>query len=449
MLAKLRAWKGQSDNRRIFAAMVTVGGLTVLVKLITMVKEMAIARGFGVGDAMDAYFIAFLLPSFAVNVIAGSFNSALLPTYIQVRERHGGEQAQNLVASVMVWNLGLLLSVSALLALLFPAALPLILRGASPDKLALTQRLFLMLLPVIPLSGLGVTWAALLNARDRFALAAIVPIITPVISLGLLFWVRQRWGVYVLACGTVAGAVLEAVLLSLALKGQKMPLRPRWHGMDDNLREVMRQYAPMAAGAFMMSGTNLVDQSMAAMLGSGSVAALNYGNRLVAFVLNIASTAIGVVVLPHFSRMVAYEDWRGIGHTLRIYSRCILLVSVPLTGVLIFLSTPIAGLFYQHGAFTAQNAYAVGRIQAFYLIQIPAGALGVLGVRLISALTKNNVIFVIASVNLVLDVVLNLVFMHFFGVAGIAFSTSLVYVFSCASIFVALWIQLGKRKDCL
>src|SRR5918911_4982265 len=90
-----------STNRRIFTAMLTVGALSVIVKLAATLKEVAFAHRFGASDELDAFLIAFLLPSVVMNIVAGSFNAALIPTYIEVRDRDGREAAQRLFASVM------------------------------------------------------------------------------------------------------------------------------------------------------------------------------------------------------------------------------------------------------------------------------------------------------------------------------------------------------------
>src|SRR6185295_780234 len=92
-----------SINRRIFKAMVTVGGLSIIVKLAATLKEIAFARRFGASDELDAFLIAFLLPAVVMNIAAGSFNAALIPTYIEVRDRDGRDAAGRLFASVMVW----------------------------------------------------------------------------------------------------------------------------------------------------------------------------------------------------------------------------------------------------------------------------------------------------------------------------------------------------------
>ncbi len=439
-------WSKRSVNRRIFAAMITVGGLSIVVKLAATAKHLVVAHQFGTSDALDAFLIAFLLPSFAINVAAGSFNAAFMPTYIQVRERGGREEAQKLFSSVMVWSTILLLVVSAILALLAPYVLPIMGSSFDPEKQAVTRSLFYVTLPVLIISGLATIWASVLNAGERFALAAIVPVVTPVMAVIVLLAMGKFWGIYALAIGTVGGFVLEAGLLAWGLRQHGLCLIPRWHGMSPAMKQVVRQYAPMAAGALLMGGTGIIDQSMAASLGSGSVSALSYGNKVIALMLGIGSMALSTAVFPHFSRMTAVSDWVGVRHTLKTYTRLVLVVTVPCTLIVICFSESIVSLLFERGAFTGADTRLVGQIQALYAIQVPFYVLGIMGVRLLSALTKNQILMAISAINLMTNVFGNYVFMHYMGVIGISLSTSVVYAISMSLIFLSLKAQLRKRE---
>lgn len=445
-IERWKVWQKQSVNRRIFAAMVTVGGLTLVAKLLSMAKELVVANQFGTGDALDAFLIAFLLPSFAINVVAGSFNAALIPTYIQVREQDGQDAAQRLFSNVMVWSTALLIVVSVVLVLTAPYIFPLVGSGFSQEKLALTLSLFYIMLPVLVISGLSTTWGAILNAGERFALAAITPVITPIVTVFILLVMGKVWGIYGLALGTVSGFALEAGLLAWGLKQQQLSLIPRWHGIDTSTRQVINQYTPMVAGAVLMSSTLLVNQSMAAMLGPGSVAALNYSNKMVALILGIGSVALSTAVLPYFSRMVAVGDWISVRHTLKIYIRLILAMTVPITLILFYFSEPLVRLLFERGAFTAANTVLVGQMQAFYLLQVPFYMISILIVRLISSLKANHVLMWGAIINLPLNVLLNYKFMQWWGVAGIALSTAVVYVVSFCFLVYMLSHLINKKE---
>lgn len=433
-----------TTGRKILNATLSVAACSAVVGFASAIKELVVARWFGRGDALDAFLIAFLLPSFLVNLVAGSFNAAIIPTFIEVRERDGKEAAQRLFSGVIVVTLGLLVGVTLLVGILAPYFLPLLGSGFNPEKLLLTRRLLYALLPFIALSGLAVAWTAILNAGEHFGLPALSAILTPLSMIAFLLLLGRAWGVYTLVAGTVAGVALQAILLGWLLKSRGLRLEPRWHGWDPALSTVIGQYAPMLAGALLMGSTELVNQSMAAMLEPGSVAALNYARKIVTIFIVIGATPLGTAALPYFSQMVANRDWSGCRHILKVYSRSIALVTVPITLGLVAFSHPLIKIVFERGAFTAADTRVVSHVQALLSLQIPFYMLGQLGVRFISALKKNWVLMVVAGVTLVINVAFNIILMRYAGVAGIALSTSLVYVVSCTLIYISIAISLRR-----
>ena len=425
--------------------MAVVAVMTLMVKFTGAAKELVVAGYYGTGNVVDAFLFAYLLPAFVINVLAGSFSAAMMPTYIRVRDSKGEEAARQLFTSLLVIGILFLLISAAVLAALAPTLLSLLGSGFSKQTMALTQTLFYWLLPVVVLTGSGHLFATIMNAGERFAIVALAPAITPLCAVVALVTFANEWGIYALAAGTVLGAGLELLVLIMAAAHKNIPVLPRWNGMTEELRTVIGQYTPLIAGAFLMSSTGLVDQSMAAMLEPGSVATLNYANKVVAMILGIGSMALGTAVLPHLSRLVGGEDWAGLRHTFRTYTRLIIFTTVPIAALLFLFSEPVIDLLFERGAFTAQDTRQVAQTQAYYLLQIPFFMLGILGVRLISAAAENAVLLKIAAVGLPLNILLNYIFMQRMGVAGIALSTTLVYVSSAALMFAFLHKKLLSR----
>ncbi len=425
--------------------MAVVAVMTLLVKLTGAAKELVVAGYYGTGDVVDAFLFAYLLPSFVISVLAGSFSAAMMPTYIRIRNSKGEEAARQLFTSLLVIGVLFLLISAAILAALAPTLLSLLGSGFSKQTMELTQALFYWLLPVVVLTGSGHLFATIINASERFAIVALAPAITPLCAVIALITLGTEWGIYALAFGTVLGAGIELLVLITAAARKNIPVLPRWNGMTEELRTVIGQYSPMIAGAFLMSSTVLVDQSMAAMLEPGSVATLNYANKVVAMLLGIGSMALGTAVLPHLSRLTGSEDWAGLRHTFRTYTRLIIFTTVPIAALLFLFSEPMINLLFERGAFTAQDTRQVAQAQAYYLLQLPFYMLGILAVRLISAAAKNVVLMKVAAVGLPLNIVLNYIFMQRMGVAGIALSTTLVYASSAALMFTFLHTKLLSR----
>jgi putative peptidoglycan lipid II flippase len=338
----------------------------------------------------------------------------------------------------MTWTLLLLTGLAVVLALTSPVLVPLLGSGFSPEKLAFTRSLLLMLLPILVLKGLATVWTAVLNASERFSIAAGIPIVTPAVTVALLVLTGHQWGIYTLVAGTVGGVVVETMVFIWHLRRLRIPITPRWSSWSPAIAEVTQQYGSVVAGAFLMSSTMLVDQAMGAMLGPGSVAALSYGGKVVSFVTVVGATALGTTVLPHFSRMVAVSDWQGIRNTVRTYIKWILLTTVPLMVAVATFSESLVRLIFQRGAFAVGDTEVVSRVQAFLILQLPFYVINILLVRLISSLKANSVLMWGCVINFIVNVVLNYVLMQWLQIAGIALSTSVVYLVSVAYLSVML-----------
>jgi putative peptidoglycan lipid II flippase len=440
--------RGTTANAQIFNASVVVAALTVVTKVSAIGKEFVVANSFGTSDLMDAFVVAFAVPQFALNVVSSSLNAALLPTYLRVRQNSGGEEAQKLLSATAFCNFVILLIIATILAISFDQLLPILASAFSPAKALLTKQLFFLLLPTIILTGISTTWVAVLHSDRRFAIPALAPGITPVVVAVAVLAFKEEISIFALPAGTLIGAIAEAVVLVIGM--EKLGVSPKvwWTGCSADLRIVLRQYASVVAAAVLMSSTTLVDQSMAASLPAGSVSALSYGNRVVTFFLGIAAFAIGTAVLPYFSRMVAERDFEAIRSTLRLYSRILWIGSIPLATIVIFAAVPLVRILFERGSFTPDDTMVVASVCQAFALQIPFYLLGILGVRLLSALAKGHVIMAICAVNVVVNYVGNRIFMQMFGVAGVALATSLVYALSCLLIYSALWRQLRSTTAC-
>ena len=430
----------RSVGSRISTAALAVGGFTVGVKVVALGSTLLLASLFGTGDDLEAFLIAFLLPSMGMSVICGAFRSALIPTYVQVREQSGSVCAQSLFSRIMFVASGLLLLSVMLFSILVPHLLPLLASGFSQTKLALAVQLSYLLLPVIVVKGITTIYGAVLNAEERFSLVAAAPALVPASTiLFMLLWPVPATRIYGLAVATIVGMVGELVAVSWALKSRGIALLPRRTASSAASRQVIAQYFPFLAGALLMSGTAFVDEAMAASLSTGSLASLSYGGRFVNVILQVVSGAIATAVLPFFSRLVDEHNWIALRLLLRVYIARILIATAGITLLLVVFSETLIGIVLQRGVFGHGDTVLVGRIQAVYALQIPFYVCGIMFVRVISALKANHVLVIGSFANLVINVCLNYIFMQIWGVTGVALSTVCVYLFSFAYIMIMVY----------
>ena len=441
LLVSLRRLSSGGVNASIFRAVMLVGGFTVLVKVAATIKELLVANSFGRSDAVDAFLIAFLIPQTIINLTTTSFSASLVPVFAKVRAERGQLSAQSVLMRTLVASEAALVAFSALLGFCAPWIMRALGSNFSPIKRDLTCHLLYWLLPYIVINGFTIILGAVLNVYRRFLVTSITPLLTPLLTLLIIALYVNRWGIWTLVIGTLIGATTEALITLLAFLG--CGLRLTWGGNDlgHEVRSVLRQYLPLLGAGVLTGGIGLVDQSITASLPAGSVAAFAYGTKVVAVILTVISGSLGTVLIPYFSEMAAQNDWLGCQKTIRIYSRLLLIVCVPLTIGMITFSHPLIRCLYQHGAFTANDSRVVSAVQIAYSISIPFMSLGCIYVRFLSSVRRNEILMLVGVINLVLDIVFDIVFGKMFGVAGIALATSLFYVASCA-----LLAYFGRRE---
>lgn len=414
-----------SINRAIARAAASVAAATVLVKLISMTKEIAVAATFGRSDALEAFLAALLLPNLLVNLIAESMNQALVPTLVRVREQQGAESAQRLLASSMLALVVLLLAVSALMLALAPLLIPLVSANYSPAKRALTLTLYCALLPLVVLSGVASNCSVVLMSRARFGMPTLAQAAIPLAIPAALLAGGTRSGIGTMVSATLAGALLQTLLVALQLPHCGYGFSLRWHGATEAVREVVRQYGPVLLSGVMASAGLLVDQAMAASLAAGSVSALAYANRFVSVALTLMAGAISSAVVPSFSQLIAQENWAGCRTAVRHWSAVMLGVALPVTALCMAGAHWLVRLTLEHGAFRAADTAIVTRVLILYALQIPFFVASRVDYRFLVAARRTDLVLACGSVNLGLDVLLNLVLMRGMGVAGIALATSL------------------------
>ncbi len=442
--ARLRSLSGSVRNSTLARAALVTGVLTVLCKGIGFGKELIIASRFGVGETLDSYLVAIVLPNLASNVFATSFAAALVMKYVQNRTQYSAAVARERFARSMFWGLLCVACVSLTGVVFGPVILPWLGPGFRPELMASTQTLLWLLLPYSWLAGTSALWSSILNARGRFAASALSP---GLISLGLIATVNL-WPITdarVLVCGLTVGALLDVLILGFCLRREGLPLVPcasLWQPED---RWIVVQMLPMIVGSTLHFCTIMVDQSMASMLGEGSVSELNYGNRFAAMILGLIAIPMGKIMFPHFVQLVESRKWDAVQQSLRKSVLVLLAISIPITIVLAGFSGPIVSWTFQRGKFTPEMVSRVSAVQVMCALQIPFYLWSVLQARLAVALRLRRVMIGCGVLNLTTNIALNYVLMQPLGVAGIALSTALVYL-GAACYFSAVIRAALRRK---
>lgn len=169
------------ERERFFGAAKTVASLTMLSRVLGLVRDMAI-WAFGATRATDAFWLAFSLPNLFRRLFGeGALSAAFVPVFTEVAESQGWERARLVLANAAALLAMLLAGLVVLGELALLAALLLVEPGADWTLLLQLTMLVLPFMLTICTLALG---SAALNCKGHFAYPAFAPILLNISLIG-------------------------------------------------------------------------------------------------------------------------------------------------------------------------------------------------------------------------------------------------------------------------
>jgi putative peptidoglycan lipid II flippase len=364
----------------LLRSMLSFSAMTFVSRLLGLVREMAIAYAFGANATTDAFWVAFRIPNFMRRLFAeGSFSTAFVPVFTQVKETRPHEELKTLVARVAGVLGGVLLVVTAigvlgsdwLTAAFSPGALD------EPEKFRLTSQLLRVTFPFLLFVSLTALAGGVLNSFHQFALPAITPVVLNLCMIAGALWFAPRFDVPIMALGwsiLVAG-ILQLLLQFPALAKLDLLAWPQWAWHQADVQRILKLMLPTLFGSSVAQINLLLDTLIASFLISGSQTWLAQSDRLLEFPLGVFGVALGTVILPSLSRHHVATDREGFSKALDWGLRTALLIAVPAMLALVILAKPMLATLFQHGRFTPHDVDMAGLSLAALSLGLPAFAL--------------------------------------------------------------------------
>ncbi len=433
---KIKSWLGNP----LIKSMLIVAAVTFFLKVLAFYKETIIASTFGLSEVLDTFFIAVLLPTFVQSVFLGSLKNLFIPNYIAEIKNNGN--TASFQSLVFLMTIGISIASVIFVYLFIDIFLDLIYPGHTESYYNLVRQQLFIILPSLILWGLSSVISGILELKNRFFLATIYQFFPLLTMLFFLFYLHDYLGNLVLAYGTIVGSSVGFIyLLFITRKYKYLSFsRPK---LNKNSKMMIQQLPAKISSSFLSSMNNFIDQFFVGQLAVGSIAALNYGNRIPAFGVSIVIMALGSVLLPYFSRLVN-EDIRAAYDNLFRILKLVLVIGIVCVIIGIFFSDFIVELWLERNEFTHQDTLKVSTIQKILLANVPFYLCTLIIVKFLTSVNKNMFMAKISFLNLLVNITLNFIFIQYYGVFGLALSTTIVLIVSSGFYFGYTYKQYKK-----
>ncbi|QIV82001.1 murein biosynthesis integral membrane protein MurJ [Mycolicibacterium frederiksbergense] len=357
--------------------------LATLVSRLTGFARMVLLALILGGPLLSSFTVANQLPNLiAALVLEATFTAIFVPILARA-ERDDPDGGTAFVRRLVTLATALLIVATILSVAAAPLLVDLMLGSDPLVNRPLTTAFAYLLLPQVVFYGLSSVYMAILNTRNVFGPPAWAPVlnnIVAILTLAVYLLVPGELSIdpvemgnaklLVLGIGTTLGVVAQALVLILAIRRERISLRPLW-GIDDRLKQFGMMALAMVLYVLISQIGLIVGNQIASAASASGPAIYNYTWLILQLPFGIIGVTVLTVVMPRLSRNAAADDGPAVLADLNLATRLTMLTLIPIVAMMTVGGPAIGSALFSYGNFGQTDAGYLGMaisLSAFTLI---------------------------------------------------------------------------------
>ena len=365
-------------------AIKTVSVITIAIlaaKVLGMMRDIVFAHLYGTSMQSDAFLSASRIPLLFFDLTLGA---AVLSTFIPVFNRHLQTDRKKAFQFANTFlNIILLISGTfCVLGMVFAQQLARAFApGLSVESIDLATKLLVIMLPTAVFTAAAYVFVGILQSLDEFTIPAIISLVSNGGVIIYLLFFNQYFGIYGMAVALLIAWSLQILVQvpSLMKKGYRYRFHLNLH--EDGLSDVFRLAGPILVSSWVQPICVTINMRFASFLGEGSIASLDYANKLYIILVGVFTFAITNYIFPSLSRMSGADDKEGFRNTIKTAFSAMLALIMPIAAGMALFSGPIVRVVYERGQFNQDSVATTATALAFF-------SLGMVGLGINEILNK-------------------------------------------------------------
>ncbi|MCK4257768.1 MAG: murein biosynthesis integral membrane protein MurJ [Halanaerobiales bacterium] len=417
--------------------------ITILSKIIGFTRDITLSYFYGASNVSDAYLISLTIPMAIFGIVGIGISTGYIPMYSKIEQNYG-EKEGNRYTNNLINILLVICTIIVTMGLLFTEQIvKLFASGFEGETLALAVQFTRISLWGIYFTGLMYIFKGFLQLKGSYAIPALVGFPLNFFII-LSIFLSSNTDVIILAIGSVIGIASQLFLLLPFIYKKGYKYKFILDIEDKHIKRMAHIALPVIIGVSVNQINVLVDRTLASQIAIGGISALNYANRLNAFIQGIFVLSISTAMYPMISKMAAEDDIVGLKKSVSEAIGGINLLVIPATiGAMVF-TEPVVSLLFGRGAFDSNAISMTSYALFFYAIGMVGFGLREVLSRAFYSLQDTKTPMINAAIAMVMNIVLNIILSKFLGIGGLALATSISAIFCSLLLFISLRAKIGS-----
>ncbi|SEF55796.1 putative peptidoglycan lipid II flippase [Caloramator fervidus] len=400
---------------------------TILSKFLGFLRETLLAFRFGASYDTDIYTFAMGLVMLIFASIGSGIGTTFIPIFTEFIEKKSKEDRIRFVNNV-INIIGIIAIGFILFGIIFSKYIVMLFAPGFRQDFAVFNKAVVvsrMMFISIIFIAMQFIFTGILQSHKEFIAPSFVGVLMNIVIISYLALLSQKFGIYGLTLATILAYFVQFVFLVPKFKKLGYKYEFYLNFKDENIIRMIKLMVPVIIGVSVSQVNFLVDRMLATTVGEGSIAVLNFANKLNTFVYGIFAVTITTVIYPTLSEYSAKENLKAYRDVLIKGINVILVIMFPASIGMMVLRQPIVDIVFKRGAFDSKAAYLTSLALLFYSPgMIFIGVRDVVG-RAFYSIKDTKTPMINSVIGVVLNIVLNIILVKFMGVLGLALATSI------------------------
>lgn len=385
-----------------------IAALTVLARVIGLVRQLVFAHTVGSVCLGTAYTTANLVPNVIYDIVLGGVLTGIMvpllarPAQQAAPSQDGAGEASRISSALLTWTVAILLPASVIITLAAGPVISLLVPGtlngcARAEVVSVGGRMLAVFAPQILLYGLAVVLYGILQAHRKFTAPALAPVLSSLVVIAAYVVFATGSGrlhtaqlaglstaaALTLSVGTTAGVAALVVTAMVPAWRLRLRLRPSFRFPEGVARRARGLAAVGVAAVLAQDASVLVVTWLANGHGStGAVVLYNYGWQVFTAAYSVLAISIVVSAFP----TLAAREGEQFNDVAAVSTRAVLLMSWLGAAVLAGFAVPAARVFAVrvHGLSAAAAGHQAGELALAFAAFAP----GLVGYGVVACLFR-------------------------------------------------------------
>ncbi|MEW6606959.1 MAG: murein biosynthesis integral membrane protein MurJ [bacterium] len=398
--------------------------IALISKILGFIREVLIARYFGISEEVDAYMVAITIYGLVGGVLGSAFSTSLIPLYQKTLNKCGMEKTKDFIKSIFTFT-----SITSILLMIAVFVLSkYVIKIIAPSLPESTMKLSVEMLKWLSLLVLGNALfnvlSSVYNALHHFKIPALTDLLSNLCVIITLIFFSGLWGIYALVIGLIIGIYFVVLILFFnALRLEIIGFRMNFK--TEEFKNFIYFNLPILLYIFLPQLTGIIENFFASSLKQGSISTLGYAKRLSEVVSTLLAANIAKATFPTFSLLSTEKKIVQLQDIVVKLNKQIIVYFLPLSFGLVFFSKEIITLVFMRGAFDSLAVEMTSNVFKFYAAILIANMILPIYFRLCYAFSDTTTPIKAFAISIVFMIPLYYYLTPILGINGIALTSSI------------------------